>query len=53
MYIYPNVQLVGEGEERDTLLERCKTPGAEINGYFCGALIQADGWEIKDEYPWK
>ena len=53
MYIYPNVQLVGEGEERDTLLERCKTPGAETNGYFCGALIQADGWEIKDEYPWK
>ena len=21
-------------------------------GGYCGALIQADGWEIKDDYPW-
>lgn len=22
------------------------------NGAFCGALIEMDGWEIKDDYPW-
>lgn len=21
-------------------------------GYYCGALIQRDGWQIKDDYPW-
>ncbi len=21
-------------------------------GYYCGALIQYDGWKIKDDYPW-
>ena len=21
-------------------------------GVMCGALIQRDGWEIKDDYPW-
>lgn len=21
-------------------------------GYFCGALIQADGWKISEDYPW-
>ena len=21
-------------------------------GYYCGALIQYDGWQIKDDYPW-
>ncbi len=22
------------------------------SGWFCGALIMQDGWEIKDDYPW-
>lgn len=26
-------------------------PG-DLAGRFCGALIQYDGWEIKDDYPW-
>lgn len=21
-------------------------------GYACGALIQLDGWELKEDYPW-
>jgi hypothetical protein len=24
----------------------------ESRGMWCSALIQADGWEIKDDYPW-
>ena len=22
------------------------------SGYYCGALIMLDGWQIKDDYPW-
>ena len=22
------------------------------SGFYCGALIQLDGWEIRDDYPW-
>ncbi len=32
---------------REDLLEDCKT-----SGQYCGALIQRDGWQIKDDYPW-
>ena len=28
---------------------RCRKDGT---GIWCGALIQAEGWEIKDDYPW-
>ncbi len=32
---------------------RCKKDtGDPYSGGFCGALIQIDGWEIKDDYPW-
>lgn len=56
MQIYPEVKFYREGEKRDSLLERCKTPETGGNVSYqnaCGALIQADGWEIKDDYPWK
>ncbi len=38
---------------RDELLND-KTNGCNKkgSGLYCGALIQADGWEIKDDYPW-
>lgn len=48
----------GQGQLRDTLLNRpdeyaCKKtslmPGP---GTYCGALIQNDSWQIKDDYPW-
>ena len=32
---------------REELLDDCKTIGK-----WCGALIQKDGWQIKDDYPW-
>lgn len=34
-------------ESRDELFENCKS-----GGEYCGALIQYDGWQIKDDYPW-
>ena len=33
---------------REDLKINCKTS----NGNYCGALIQMDGWQIKDDYPW-
>ncbi len=42
-----------EQKSRDTLMTHsswgCKT---STRTYYCGALIQQDGWEIKDDYPW-
>ncbi len=29
-----------------------KGTGQKYAGGFCGALIQMDGWQIKDDYPW-
>ncbi len=29
-----------------------KGTNQQYAGGYCGALIQADGWEIKDDYPW-
>lgn len=34
----------------------CNKAQTSVNGYYagfsCGAIIQYDGWEIKDDYPW-
>ena len=30
----------------------CNKKTTSNSGYYCGALIQHDGWEIKDDYPW-
>lgn len=43
--------------KRDNLINNSNYPckkGTNIlyAGGFCGALIQADGWQIKDDYPW-
>ncbi len=38
--------------DRDKLLELCKNHTATHNGGGCTALIEYDGWEIKDDYPW-
>ena len=32
---------------RETLINECKS-----TGYYCGYLIQRDGWQIKNDYPW-
>ncbi|MBP7212593.1 type II secretion system protein [bacterium] len=36
---------------REELLNICKQGGYGNEG-SCGALIQYDGWQIKDDYPW-
>lgn len=45
---------------REKLLEKCKygnTDNAEVSiadkRHACARLIEVDGWEIKDDYPWK
>lgn len=53
MYAYPEVKLVDEGAVRPILLERCKTPRSVDQQASCGALIMYDGWEIRDDYPWR
>ncbi len=30
----------------------CQKPFDGVSGYYCTKLIQLDGWEIKDDYPW-
>lgn len=47
------VKLVDEGAVRPILLERCKTPRSVDQQASCGALIMYDGWEIRDDYPWR
>lgn len=46
----------GKGNSRTNLLSAMnhgcnKTSGTQM-GLVCGALIQTDGWEIADDYPW-
>lgn len=41
------VNMFGTGYSRETLKSNCESYGS-----FCGALIQTDGWQIKDDYPW-
>ena len=36
-----------DDDTRSTVLKNCTD-----NGYHCGRLIQMDGWQIKDDYPW-
>lgn len=38
--------------KRDILLEKCSKNGGDYDNLYCGALIEMDGWEIKDDYPW-
>ena len=49
----------GEGSSRQILLEKCKygnsdNPEVSVMGkrHTCAALIQLDGWRIKNDYPW-
>ena len=52
----PQVVVQGMGSNRANLLsdgaEGCNTTAVNVAGRYCGALIQQDGWEIKDDYPW-
>ena len=41
---------INNGRHTACCAESCATP--QYKYYACGALIQADGWVIKDDYPW-
>ena len=50
----------GFGYSRNSLLSYCKygnvdNPDVSSAGrrHYCAGLIQTDGWEIKDDYPWE
>ncbi len=52
--------LVNQNMTREELLEQCKygnldNPDVSISDkrHACTRLIEIDGWEIKDDYPWK
>ena len=51
-----NINMYGIGQTREDLLDGnrgCKEKiGNNQSGEWCGALIQYDGWQIKDDYPW-
>lgn len=54
-YINNSGKLVMPGYEktREELLQICKNNASAVSIYgSCGALIQKDNWEIKDDYPW-
>lgn len=44
------VKLYGQGASRASLLDNCGK--SEYGDQLCGALIEYDGWEFKDDYPW-
>lgn len=37
---------------RQDFLELCKNHESTHHGGICAALIEYDGWEIRDDYPW-
>lgn len=51
------VTLQGYKNSREVMLnnnaEGCNTTAGNVAGRYCGALIQHDGWEIREDYPWK
>ena len=47
------LKMFGEGLKRETLLNSSGWGCAgSRSASYCGALIQNDGWQIKDDYPW-
>ena len=52
--VRPGIYFEGFGQTREDIKDggkyyTCRTTG---HGLTCGALIQMDGWKIKDDYPW-
>ena len=39
----------GADKTNDEIKESCSKNG---NGFYCAALIRANGWEIPNDYPW-
>ena len=50
LYLYADnrkVNMYGTSFSREAMLSNCENYGS-----YCGGLIQTDGWQIKDDYPW-
>ncbi len=51
-----NLNMAGSGYSREILKSSgrrgCNKNSSSDAGFYCGALIQYDGWEIKNDYPW-
>ena len=47
--------LGGNDLNRASLLDKCKNPYTNLYRarHYCTQLIQYDGWQIKDDYPWR
>ena len=47
--------LGGNDFNRASLLDECKNPytNSYRTRHYCTQLIQYDGWQIKDDYPWR
>lgn len=51
--LYPGNYVTTGLKTRDKLLESCKNHYSDAHHKgTCVTLIQYDGWEIKDDYPW-
>ena len=50
------INMIGGGKTRSELLgtsrSGCNKNAGSYAGDYCGAVIQYDNWEIKDDYPW-
>ncbi len=44
----PGLRLLGSGCNKEYINSMCN----KYYGTQCGAKIEADGWQIKDDYPW-
>lgn len=49
--IFPQFTTYAKGTARNTLIQRCQS---KVNSEWrqCTTLIELDGWQIKDDYPW-
>lgn len=45
-----NRHLINDGRSTSCCARECPTPTYSYHN--CGALIQTDGWQIKEDYPW-
>ena len=51
LYFFPKFEFEGSNLTRTQLINGCKN-GVNRGSVHCGRIIQMDGWQIKDDYPW-
>lgn len=50
---FPSYNSSGLLKKRSELMNLCKNHTQTHNSGICSSLIEFDGWEIKDDYPYK